>query len=77
MSIPSVSRRLAAVVVVDVVSFSTMMAVDEEGTLATLKPHRNETEAHSRERRRYVGTFLGPINLEGLGGARVHGFPRS
>ncbi len=44
MSALSVSRRLAAVVVVDVVSYSAMMSVDEEGTLATLKAHRNETD---------------------------------
>lgn len=44
MSTLSVSRRLAAVVVIDVVSYSTMMAGDEEGTLATLKAHRNETD---------------------------------
>ncbi len=44
MSTLSGSRRLAAVVVIDVVSYSTMMAADEEGTLATLKAHRNETD---------------------------------
>jgi adenylate cyclase len=38
------TRRLAAIVVVDVVGFSTMMARDEEGTLATLKAHRAATD---------------------------------
>jgi class 3 adenylate cyclase len=37
-------HRLAAVVFVDVVSFSRMMAEDEEGTLATLRAHRNVTD---------------------------------
>ncbi len=37
-------RRLAAVVLVDVVGYSAMMARDEEGTLAALKAHRNETD---------------------------------
>jgi adenylate cyclase len=38
------SRRLAAIVVVDVAGYSRMMAEDEEGTLAALKAHRNETD---------------------------------
>lgn len=38
------SRRLAAIVVVDVAGYSRMMAEDEEGTLAVLKAHRNETD---------------------------------
>jgi adenylate cyclase len=37
-------RRLAAIVVVDVVGYSRLMAADEEGTLASLKAHRNETD---------------------------------
>ncbi len=40
----NLTRRLAAIVVVDVVGYSAMMANDEEGTLATLKAHRNETD---------------------------------
>jgi TolB-like protein/class 3 adenylate cyclase len=44
MSTSQVQRRLAAVVVVDVVGYSAMMARDEEGTLAALKAHRNETD---------------------------------
>ena len=38
------TRRLAAIVVVDVVGFSAMMAQDEEGTLASLKAHRDATD---------------------------------
>lgn len=38
------SRRLAAIVVVDVAGYSRMMAEDEDGTLAALKAHRNETD---------------------------------
>ena len=38
-------RRLAAVAVLDVVGFSRMMAEDEDGTLATLKAHRNDIDA--------------------------------
>ena len=34
-------RRLAAIGVLDVVGYSSMMAEDEEGTLATLRAHRN------------------------------------
>ena len=34
-------RRLAAIVVADVVGFSRMMADDEDGTLAALRAHRN------------------------------------
>jgi adenylate cyclase len=37
-------HRLAAVVFVDVVGFSRMMADDEEGTLAALRAHRNVTD---------------------------------
>ncbi len=44
MATSSLLRRLAAVVVVDVVGYSAMMAADEEGTLAALKAHRNETD---------------------------------
>lgn len=38
------TRRLAAIVAVDVVGFSAMMARDEDGTLATLKAHRAATD---------------------------------
>src|SRR5687768_1427541 len=35
-------RRLAAILVADVVGYSRLMAADEEGTLAALKLHRSE-----------------------------------
>jgi adenylate cyclase len=35
-------RRLAAILVADVVSYSRLMGADEEGTLARLKAHRDE-----------------------------------
>ena len=35
-------RRLAAIVVADVVGYSRMMGVDETGTLAALRRHRAE-----------------------------------
>ncbi len=38
------TRRLAAIAVLDVVGYSSMMAADEEGTLASLKAHRNEVD---------------------------------
>lgn len=38
------ARRLAAIVAVDVVGFSAMMAADEDGPLATLKAHRAATD---------------------------------
>jgi len=37
-------RRLAAIVVADVVGFSKLMAEDEQGTLAALRAHRNVTD---------------------------------
>ena len=37
-------RRLAAIVVADVVGFSRMTALDEEGTLSALRAHRNEID---------------------------------
>ena len=37
-------RRLAAIVVADVVGFSRLMAEDEDGTLSALRAHRNTTE---------------------------------
>jgi class 3 adenylate cyclase len=35
-----VERRLAAIFAGDVVGYSRLMGIDEEGTLATLKAHR-------------------------------------
>ena len=37
-------RRLAAIVVADVVGYSAMMADDEDGTLSALRAHRNATD---------------------------------
>ena len=37
-------RRLAAIVVADVVGFSRLMAEDEDGTLSALRAHRNITD---------------------------------
>ena len=37
-------RRLAAIAVIDVVGYSTMMAEDEEGTHAALTAHRNDID---------------------------------
>ena len=37
-----VERRLAAILCADVVSYSRLMGMDEEGTLAVLKSHRRE-----------------------------------
>src|SRR5688572_31022460 len=36
------ARRLAAILAADVVGYSRLMGVDEEGTLAALKSHRKE-----------------------------------
>src|SRR5262245_48418708 len=36
------ARRLAAILAADVVGYSRLMGVDEEGTLAALKAHRKE-----------------------------------
>ena len=36
------TRRLAAILAADVVGYSRLMGVDEEGTLAALKAHRRE-----------------------------------
>ena len=40
----SSTRRLAAILVTDVVGYSAMMAVDEAGTLSALRAHRNATD---------------------------------
>jgi class 3 adenylate cyclase len=37
-----VERKLAAIVVADVVGYSRLMGADEEGTLARLKVYRRE-----------------------------------
>jgi adenylate cyclase len=42
MEMPSVERRLAAVLAADVVGYSRLMEADETGTLARLKTHRLE-----------------------------------
>ena len=39
---PSTQRRLAAIFAGDVVGYSRLMGIDEEGTLAALKGHRRE-----------------------------------
>jgi class 3 adenylate cyclase len=39
---PKVERRLAAILAADVVGYSRLMGMDEEGTLARLKAHRRE-----------------------------------
>jgi adenylate cyclase len=42
MATERIQRRLAAILAVDVVGYSRLMAVDEVGTLATLKAHRKD-----------------------------------
>ena len=37
-----ISRRLAAIVAADIAGFSRLMGIDEEGTLAAYKTHRQE-----------------------------------
>jgi adenylate cyclase len=39
---PHVERRLAAILAADVVGFSSLMGLDEVGTLRNLKAHRHE-----------------------------------
>ena len=39
---PDFERRLAAILALDVVGFSRMIGLDEEGTLAALKAHRRD-----------------------------------
>ena len=39
---PDLERRLAAILALDVVGFSRMIGLDEEGTLAALKAHRRD-----------------------------------
>jgi adenylate cyclase len=39
---PRVERRLAAIMMTDVVGYSRLMGADEEGTLAQLKEHRRQ-----------------------------------
>ena len=42
MARSDVTRRLAAIMVADVVGYSRLMEVDEAGTLAQMKSHRKE-----------------------------------
>ena len=42
-----VERRLAAILVADVVGYSRLIGADEEGTLAALKTIRRETTAYA------------------------------
>ncbi len=44
MAPDKVTRRLAAIVAVDVAGFSRLMGGDEEGTLSQLKAHRAVTD---------------------------------
>src|SRR5262249_25354645 len=37
---PKVSRRLAAILAADIAGYSTLMGVDEEGTVRNLKSHQ-------------------------------------
>ena len=37
-----IERKLAAILAADVVGYSRLMGVDDEGTLADLNSHRNE-----------------------------------
>jgi class 3 adenylate cyclase len=39
---PKVERKFAAILAADVVGYSRLMGVDEEGTLARLKSYRRE-----------------------------------
>src|ERR1700746_3927358 len=39
---PKVERKLAPILAADVVGYSRLMGMDEEGTLARLKAHRRE-----------------------------------
>ena len=50
-------RRLAAILVADVVGYSRLMEVDEAGTLATMKAHRAELWGPMTER--YGGRVVG------------------
>jgi class 3 adenylate cyclase len=50
MSTSPVKRRLAAIMSIDVVSYSAMMGADEEGTLRLLRAHRTYTDNAIRNR---------------------------
>ena len=50
-------RRLAAILVADVVGYSRLMGADEEGTLARLKVHRDEV-IHPRILRTRSATWM-------------------
>lgn len=57
-------RRLAAILVADIVGFSRMMAADESGTLASIKVHRTEIfEPKTREYRGRVIKLMGDGTL--------------
>ena len=44
-------RRLAAVLMADVVSYSRLMAEDEDATVRTVTAYREEVELHVRQHR--------------------------
>ena len=59
MSQGSVTRRLAAIVAIDVAGYSRLMGADEEGTLARLKAHRTVTDPLVNEYRGRIVSMAG------------------
>jgi adenylate cyclase len=74
MDVPGPERRLAAVLVADMVGYSRLMAVDETETLARLKTHRPELidPAVAKNRGRIIKT-TGDGTLGEPGGICVSG----
>src|SRR5262249_3273392 len=66
----SMERRLAAILAADVVGYSRLMAVDEAGTLATLKTRRKELlEPLVTKHRRPPFKLMGDADLVEFGSA--------
>ena len=69
MAAPRVERRLAAVMVADVVGYSRLAGRDERGTISRLKILRREVIADPAAR--YYGTEVNDQSLTPLGPART------
>ena len=67
MSIASGERRLTTILVADIVGYSRMMGVDEEGTLNALRAHREVAVG-------LIATHRGLV-FSGVGDSMVAEFP--
>src|SRR5262249_1290892 len=62
-----VKRRLAAIMSIDVVSYSAMMGADEEGTMRLLRAHRAAIDASIRQHGGRIANTAGDSVLAEFG----------